>query len=214
MSQLDEIKEELSTLVFSGKKEEAIKLIQDKYGANREEAEKLLQLAVKESTTPLKVFSLLKSQVEKTNNGKGCKQTVFKFIAISFGFIGIPPLLIAIAIYFYYDQQIANSELVTGTVVELKPYIEYGQPTDYTPIINYEINGQLYTMEAPVYSDTPEFIIGEQVELFVDKDDSNLVLINTFTQRWFMLILIGSIGGFFTLAMIIFLYLSKSSSKR
>ena len=64
-------------------------------------------------------------------------------------------------------------------------------------------------MEAPVYSDTPEFTEGEQVELLVHKENPNLVIINNFTQRWFMIILIGSIGVFFTLGMIVFIFLSR-----
>lgn len=207
----DEIKEKISGLVFSGKKEEALKLIQDKYGASRTEAEKLLQLALKESVSSLKFFSILKSQSERINNGMGCKQTIFKYVGISMGFIGIPPLLIAIAAYFYMDQQIKDGELTIGIVVELRPYVEYGKPTDYTPIIDYEFNGKPYSMEAPVYSDSPEFSLGEQVELYVDRDDPDSVLINTFTQKWFMVILIGSFGGFFTIGMIVFLFLSRTS---
>lgn len=211
MKDIDEIKEELSNLVFAGKKEEALKLIQDKYGASRNEAEKLLHLAVKESVSPQKFFSVLKNQSDRLTDGKGCRQTIFKFIAITFGFIGIPPLLIAIFIYFYYNKQIENSTLVMGTVAELKPYTEYGEPTDYTPIIEYEVAGKPYAIEAPVFSDTPEFSVGEQVELFVEIDNPESVLINTFTQRWFMIILIGSIGGVFTLGMIVFLFLSRGT---
>lgn len=212
MENMDEIKEELSNLVFSGKKEEAIRLIQDKYGATRAEAEKLLQLVIKESVTPRKLFSILKNRSQKINNGKGCKQTLFKFIAIIFGFMGIPPLLIAIGIYFYTDSLINESVTVIGTVVELRPYQGYGEPTTYTPIISYEVNGNSYTMEAPVYSDTPEFSEGEQVELFVHSDDPNSVIIDTFMQRWFMTILIGAIGGLFTLGMILFLFLSRRNA--
>ncbi|HEY5692257.1 MAG TPA: hypothetical protein VIS49_12420 [Cyclobacteriaceae bacterium] len=47
---------------------------------------------------------------------------IFEFIAILFGFIGIPPLLIFI--YFYYDEQIDHSILDMGTVVELRLYNE------------------------------------------------------------------------------------------
>ena len=212
MENIDEIKEELSNLVFSGKKEEAIQLIQDKYGATRAEAEKLLQLAIKESVSPQKLFSILKNQSQRINIGKGCKQTIFKFIAIIFGFMGIPPLLIAIGIYFYTDSQISDSDTVIGTVVELRPFQEYGEPTAYTPIITYEVNGNAFTMEAPVYTDTPEFSEGEQVELFVHTDDPNSVIINTFMQRWFMTILMGSIGGLFTLGMIVFLFLGRRNT--
>lgn len=197
MENIDEIKEELSNLVFAGKKEEAIQLLQQKYGTSRTEAERLLGLAIKESITPGKFFStVMKNVPERMGAGKGCKPIIYKFIAIIFGFIGIPPLLISIFIYFYYDEQIDHSILVMGTVVELRPYTEYGKPTDYTPIIEYEVAGQAYTMEAPVYSDTPEFSIGERVELFVENDNPESVLINTFTQRWFMIILIGSVGGY------------------
>ena len=209
MEKIEEIKEQLSNLVFEGKKEEALKLIQDKFGADREEAEKLLQLAVRESVSPQKLFSVLKNQSERISKGKGCRHVLFKFIAIIFGFFGIPPLLIAIGVYLYMDIQISESEIATGTVVELRPYRNDYDSYDYTPIIRYEVRGKEYTMEAPVYSDTPEFTEGEQVELLVHKENPNLVIINNFTQRWFMIILIGSIGVFFTLGMIVFIFLSR-----
>lgn len=214
MENRDKIKEELSNLVFSGKKEEALKLIEDKYGAGRAEAEKLLQLAVKESVSPQKLFSVLKNQSKRLNNGKGCKHTIFRYIAITLGFIGIPPLLIAVGVYLYTDIQISESEITTGTVVELRPYRNDYNSYDYTPIIRYEVRGKEYTMEAPVYSDTPEFAEGEQVPLLVHKENPDLVIIDTFTQRWFMIILIGSIGAFFTTGMIVFLVLGRSPSKR
>ena len=209
MEKIEEIKEQLSNLVFEGKKEEALKLIQDKFGADREEAEKLLQLAVRESVSPQKLFSVLKNQSERISKGKGCRHVLFKFIAIIFGFFGIPPLLIAIGVYLYMDIQISESEIATETVVELRPYRNDYDSYDYTPIIRYEVRGKEYTMEAPVYSDTPEFTEGEQVELLVHKENPNLVIINNFTQRWFMIILIGSIGVFFTLGMIVFIFLSR-----
>jgi hypothetical protein len=98
-------------------------------------------------------------------------------------------------------------------VVQLIPYRDYDDASGYTPIIRYEVKGKEYTMEAPVYSDTPEFTKGEQVTLFVHKENPDMVIIDTFTQRWFMIILIGSIGAFFTVGMIVFLFLSRSANR-
>ncbi len=210
MNDLAEIKEQLLDLVFSGKKEEAIKLLQGKYGADRAEAEKLLQLAIRENVTPAKLFSaVLKRASIHVAGGKGCRHTMFKYAAIICGFIGIPPLLIACGIYLYRDQQISESSIVAGIVTELKPYHSYGEPVEYTPIISYEVNNQNYTIEALVYGDTPEFEEGESVALYVHRDNPNVVIINTFTQKWFMVILIGSIGMVLTMGMFTLLLLSK-----
>ena len=206
---MEEIKEELGNLVFSGKKQEAIELLQKRYRATPEEAEQLLKLAIKESYTPTQVIKRFMASTPKSADGRGCQQQAFHMIAIMFGFLAIPLLLISIAMYFYNDYQIKHSNLVIGKVTAINTYTSYGEDPQLFPVITYRVGVHQFDFEAPVYSDTPAFEVGEEVELFVRKDDPESVIINTFTQRWFMIILIAPFGLLFLVLMIIFNQKSK-----
>ncbi len=209
MQDLDDIKEELGNLVFSGKKQEAIELLQKRYGATAEEAEQLLKLAIKESYTPVQVVKRFIASTPKSADGRGCKQQAFHMIAIIFGFLAVPLILISIVMYVYNDYQIKHSDLIIGKVTAINTYTSYGEDPKLFPVITYRVGIHQYDFEAPVYSDTPEFEVGEEVELFVHRDDPESVIINTFTQRWFMILLVAPFGLFFLILMLIFFRKSK-----
>jgi hypothetical protein len=215
LKNLEEIKEQLSSLVLSGRKDEAIKLLREKFNVTLEEAEKLLGVALRESITPAKFFTGvikgLGGRISDSKGGSGCRQTILKLLAVVFGFFGIPALLIAIGVYVYYDYQIDKSIIVTGTVVEVKPYRGYNDPIEYIPVIDYTVDGKTYSMKAPIHSSTPEFEEGERVDLFVNREDPESVIIDTFTQRWLIITVIGSVGLIFTMMMVAFIVMGRKS---
>lgn len=214
MDDLNEIKEHLTNLVLSGKKEEAIQLLQQKYGTNRTEAEKLLGLAMKESITPGKFFStVMKNVPDRMSGGRGCKPVIYRFIAVIFGFIGIPFLLISIGVYIYTDYQISHSTIVKGVVTEIRTNHSYDDQASQTPVIEYKYNGETILMYAPVYFDSPEFEVGEELRLFVSEEPPHDVIIDTFTQKWFVVTVVASIGVFFLVFMILFIMLARRDSK-
>jgi len=205
VNDLSEIKEELRDLVFSGQKDKAILLLQEKYDVSPAEAEKLLVLALRESLNPARLIRSV------FGRAIGYKKGFFRILAFVMGFIGIPILLAAIGVFVYTNYQIEHSEKVIGTVVELEPHVAYDEATTYTPIIAYDMNGEEHSLAAPVYSDTPEFSVGDTLVLYVNREDPKSVIIDTFTQRWLMIVVTGMIGFSFTCSMIVLIYQRKRS---
>lgn len=196
------------SLVYAGRKNEAIQLLKQEYGATDEEAEQLLKLAVKESFTPVDFFKrATKAGTAGLTKGKGCKQTIFGMIAYSFGFFGIPMLLVAAGIFIYQYYFISNSTRIIGTVIvsEVSNY----NNAQYNAVISYQINSKTYSTQSTVTSDTPQYYMNDPVPLFVNNEDPNDILIDSFLERWMNITIIGTLGFFFTFIMIVFLRLSK-----
>lgn len=208
MNDLDEVKEDLRDLVLSGKKDQAIQLLQDKYHVTPAEAHKLLALALKESISPEQIFKTVFNWTPRI------KQVLFKFIAIIFGIIGIPILIAAVGVYLYMSYQIKNSNYTTGIVTEIPNYTHEGQYATGSPVISYEVDREPYTTTASVFSNNPEFSVGDTVALYVSLDNPESVIIDTFNQRWLMVVVIGAIGLSLTLSMVVLLIYSKGIPDR
>lgn len=201
MNDPDKIKQELVDLVYAGRKEEAIQRLQQLHGATRKEAEQLLKLAVKESFTPVDFFKrAIKATAQTSPNKKGCLHTIFGLMAFGFGFFGIPMLLAAAGIFIYQQYFIANSTQLTGTVIQ----IEETFTNSSKAVIEYEVNGVAYTTRTGVSTNPPQYYMDDPVSLYVSLENSEDVLINNFVERWLMLTILGSLGTFFTVLMLIF----------
>lgn len=211
MNDLNEIKEEITNLVFTGKKEEAIALLQKKYGVGRDQAEKLLSLAIRESADPISFIKRVTRSMQSTQiTGGGCKNTAFKMIAFGFGFLGIPILLAAIGLTILYKYEEQHSYLVEATVIEYNSYMDDNGEMQYTPIVAYTVNDKDYTYTATMYSNEKPYQLNETIQLHVIENDSEEVFINSFSERWLGVVIIGVIGGLFTLFMIILIFKSRS----
>jgi len=198
LDDLGEIKEQLRDLVLSGKKNQAIILLEKKYGVTPVEAEKLLGLALSESVNPA---LLIRGVVGRA---VGNKKMIFGIIAFVMGFMGIPMLLASIGVYLYSNHKIENSVIIIGVVTELGPYQQ-------TPIISYQVDGGSYSTDASVFSDEPEFSIGDSVRLYVNTSDPQSVIIDTFNQRWLMVVVTGMVGFSLVTSMIVLLLYRRKS---
>ncbi|MEP2668757.1 MAG: DUF3592 domain-containing protein [Cyclobacteriaceae bacterium] len=209
MNDPKDIKEELINLVYAGRKEEAIQLLQQQHGATREEAEQLLKLAVKESFTPVAFFKrATKAGASQVGLGKGCLQTIFGMVAYGFGFFGIPMLLAATGIFIYQYLFISNSTRIIGTVTVTEENYTNSE-LQYRSVISYEVNEKTYTTETTISADTPIYYVNDPVPMFVHNDDPNNVLIDSFLERWLIITIVGSLGLIFTLMMVVFIKKSR-----
>lgn len=209
MNDPKDIKEELINLVYAGRKEEAIQLLQQKHGATREEAERLLKLAVKESFTPVDFFKrATKAGASQVGLGKGCLQSIFGMVAYGFGFFGIPMLLAATGIFIYQYLFISNSTRIIGKVVVSEENYNNSE-LQYRSVISYEVNARTYTTETSVASNTPQYYVNDPVPMFVHNENPNDVLIDSFLERWLIITIVGSFGLLFTFLMVVFLKMSK-----
>ena len=206
MNDLEDIKEELTNLVFSGKKAEAIELLRHKYNIDHEEAEELLKLAIKESVTPA---TFLKRVPGLLSAGQGCKKTIFGMVAFGFGFFGIPMLLAAIgfSIFNYYDADYRME--VFGTVIEYDSYTDSNGIVQSTPVISYGMDGNTYTCKGTVYQSPPEYRIGDPVSLLLDPEDYESASIDSFSERWFVIVFLGSVSIVLIILMFVFTFMSR-----
>jgi vacuolar-type H+-ATPase subunit I/STV1 len=121
---------------------------------------------------------------------------------IAFG--GVSGLLLTIAaVIFYYNQKATNQYThIEGVVARNQSVNGMARP-----IITYSWEGKELTYISTNYTNPPAFERGEKVELFVNPDDSKDVYINSFTERWLAMTIVGGIGIFFLGFLALFHYL-------
>lgn len=80
-----------------------------------------------------------------------------------------------------------NGITTTGVVTSL------GESSDsdggccvYSPVIEFEANGQTYSFESSNASSPPAYDVGEQVSVLYDPADPNTAQINKWSERWLM----------------------------
>jgi hypothetical protein len=123
---------------------------------------------------------------------------------IAFG--GVSVLLLSIAaLIFYFDQKASNQYTHIEGVVARNQFINGAA----RPIITYSWEGKELTYMSNTYTNPPAFQRGEKVELFVNPNDPKDVYINSFSQRWLAMTIVGGIGIFFLGFLALFHYLSQ-----
>ena len=86
------------------------------------------------------------------------------------------------------DQE---GETTTGRVVRLEESSDSdGGCCVYSPVIEFEANGQTYFFEGSNASDPPAYDVGEQVKVIYHPNDPNTAQINKWTERWLFPIII------------------------
>ena len=123
-------------------------------------------------------------------------------VGLIFMCIGIP--MLAFGFYYFYDNYIFSQHAipVVGRVIDYDSYYssdsDGGGSTMYTPIYEYTYNGNRKTHAGTVSSSSRPYDLGEEVEILVDQDDPNHVLVNTFWDRYFAVVMLGFLGTLFT----------------
>jgi hypothetical protein len=84
-----------------------------------------------------------------------------------------------------------NGETITGTVIEMEESdTSEGGCCVYSPVIEFNVNGQSYTFEGGNASYPPAYEVGEQVSVLYDPADPETAQINKWTERWLFPIII------------------------
>ena len=179
MAVTEKQKQEVRQLLIEGRKIEAIKYIRTNFGLDLRQSKTLVEHVEKE-IEPYEFKNASRSAPTKPLKA-GCTG---KSIGAIFG--SIAAILISIAVYIYssHATQISRSEKVIGTVIS-----NPSQPT-----IEYEYKGEIYEYHSSVQSNPPSYVMGEQVEIYVDMYNPNNAIINTITERWLAIIILGIIG--------------------
>src|SRR5690606_15772977 len=91
----------------------------------------------------------------------------------------------AYAVYNSYNLG-KNGETTTGFVIELEESESDGSCCVYSPVIEFEANGQTYTFEGDNASYPPEYEVGEEVPVLYNPEKPNNAQINKASERWLM----------------------------
>jgi hypothetical protein len=84
-----------------------------------------------------------------------------------------------------------NGETTTGTVVQLEESDDSeGGCCVYSPVIEFEANGQTYSFEGDNASYPPAYEVGEEVSILYDPANPDTAQINKWTERWLFPIII------------------------
>jgi hypothetical protein len=84
-----------------------------------------------------------------------------------------------------------SGETATGVVTRLEESTtSEGYCCVYSPVVEFEANGQTYTFENDTASSQPDYQIGAKVSVLYDPEDPNTAQINKFSERWLFPIII------------------------
>lgn len=79
----------------------------------------------------------------------------------------------------------------TGTVASMKETSDAdGSCCAYSPVVEFEANGQTYTIEGDNATSPPAYRVGQQVDVLYDPSNPQTAQINNFFERWLFPILI------------------------
>jgi hypothetical protein len=98
----------------------------------------------------------------------------------------------------YHNYQLrTNGASTLGTVIRLEESSSDGS-TSYSPVFQYQVNGQTYEFESQNSSSPPTHRVGDQDTIFYDPADPARAQIDSFMDMWLapgLLLCFGS-GGF------------------
>jgi ribosomal protein L7/L12 len=191
------VRDEVIRMLHLKKKMEAVKYVKTELNTGLKEALELVE----------EVEKIVNPNYRSLSVGKGCAGAVFKIIAILFGLAGIIMLVAAGLIHYFQQESIQDSDLVMGTVVDLKS-------SDITnggaaPVISYMRNGEKKLYQSNLYSSPPDYQINEAVQLYISRDNPEEGMIDSFFDRWFLITIFGGLGAFFLLFGSLFLFASR-----
>lgn len=83
-----------------------------------------------------------------------------------------------------------NGETTTGIVIELEESESDGSCCVYSPVIEFEANGQTYTFEGDSASYPPEYEVGEEVRVLYNPENPSNAQINKVSERWLMPVIV------------------------
>lgn len=135
----------------------------------------------------------------------GCLHAMAKGLGVFLAIVSFFFLAAGGIIFYFQSQGIHASERVSGKVMEMK-YMSTGESA---PVIAYEWNGKHLSYASNTYSSPPDYAVGETVSLFVNRSDEKDVIIDTFVERYALIVGLSITGGFLGIISIVFLYFGR-----
>ena len=206
MSLPHEAMKEVESFLHKREKLNAIRHLRDKYGFSPEESKVLVEALEKQlsSASPASraVDADAKNREADLREPFGTRPRVDtssrsgfsgKIIMAVFGVVG--SVFLAIAGYTFYNQlqAIEKSSLISGRVIRMAVNSEGLS----APVIEYQWDGKKWLYASSTYSKPPAYELGEEVPVYVNQEDPGQIVVNTFSDRWFLITLFGVLGSIF-----------------
>jgi hypothetical protein len=135
----------------------------------------------------------------------GCLRVVVKGLGAFLLLVSLLFLVATAIIYYFQLTSIRQSDRVTGKVTQMKSL-----DSDATaPVIQYEWKGEQRLHESHTYSSPPDYEVGQTVSIFVNRENAGDVIIDTFADRYALIVGLGFIGAVLCLISIVFLYFGR-----
>jgi hypothetical protein len=197
MALTNQEKVRLEMLLKLGDEQKAMQFLQEELNLSAEEARQAVE-KLKPSVKPLprSLIQKFNSRKNETKNDKMGSR-----IGLLFMVIGI--IMLGFSGYTAYSNYkfMENAISITGKVIDLDTHYssddDGGSTLMYSPVFEYEYNGQTYKHYSDVSSSSPDFEINEEAEIFINPDSPGSALVNSFMERWFVVVLLGGMGIMF-----------------
>lgn len=178
------LKTEVTELLSKGRQSDALRRVREELNVSFGKALALVREVAKAQNPNTVTF-----------NPGGCIRMVAKSIAIFLMIVSLLFLVVAVVIYIYQLQSIDNSDRVEGIVKEMKEMDKDGS----APVVEFEWQGGKRSYESTFYSSPPDYHQGQRLFLFVDRDDPANVMLDTFADRWALIVGLSVPGAIFLL---------------
>jgi len=195
-----EQKEHAIELIQMGDKLEAVRYLQEILEVNAEKAllltEKLEQEVDAEDNEIIDELKARQAEAQKN-------PPVDVGRLVGGIFMGVGCILLAIGAWLgVSNYKFAQRAIpVTGIVLRYSNYESKSDDgrytTMYTPTYQYQFEGKTYTYTSSTSSSSKEYDVNETVNVLVDPQEPGEVLIDSFWERWFVVILLGGMGTLF-----------------
>jgi hypothetical protein len=136
----------------------------------------------------------------------GCLRVVAKGLGVFLAVVAFFFLAAGGNIFYFQSEGISTSDRIIGKVKEMKS-MDSGESA---PVIEYNWNGTVQTYTSHTYSSPPDYQVGETVPIYVRLENEEPdVIIDTFVERYALIVGLAVIGGFLGLISIVFLYFGR-----
>jgi hypothetical protein len=174
----DDDRENIALLLETGNKLGAVRYIQQTFSMTAEEA---IGLAEKlDSQPPAKDLSY--DRRSSYSRLTAVILSVTGFVMLSLGFV-----------FGFRDYSFtSNAVLLAGRVVEVRAVMA-GDMKLYAPVIEYAWMGKPLLFEGPA-KENPILVNGDKIELFIDPGKPLEPRLNSFFERWFVIVMLATFG--------------------
>jgi hypothetical protein len=185
-----EQRKETGRLLKEGKEFEAVRYLQDQLGFTPEEALNLCEALKPEIRAEVDAQIALINQASRRKDPMLILGGVLAFLVGS-------GLLTGAGYIAYNNLRFASHAVpAIGKVIaidEIRSTDSSGDVSlEFYPIVEYEYEGT--TNSSSFRSTGSDYYVGERIEILVDTENPGNVLINTFTERWLMVTVLGGFG--------------------